>query len=59
MCELNYSGTVAASISGSANCNHKLKVDKKRLGRQDLMKSSRSALIVSASVVGMPCGKPL
>ena len=25
---------------------------------QDRMKSSRSALIVSACVVGMPCGKP-
>ena len=25
---------------------------------QDLTKSSRSALIVSASVVGMPCGNP-
>jgi len=25
----------------------------------DLIKASRSALIVSASVVGMPCGKPL
>src|ERR1700681_2964283 len=25
----------------------------------DLMKASRSALIVAASVVGMPCGKPL
>jgi hypothetical protein len=24
-----------------------------------LMKASRSALIVAASVVGMPCGKPL
>jgi hypothetical protein len=24
-----------------------------------LMKASRSALIVGASVVGMPCGKPL
>ena len=27
--------------------------------RLDLMNSRRSALIVSASVVGMPCGKPL
>jgi len=26
---------------------------------QPLMKASRSALIVAASVVGMPCGKPL
>ena len=26
---------------------------------QDLMKASRSALIVAASVVGMPCGNPL
>jgi len=26
---------------------------------QDLMNASRSALIDSASVVGMPCGKPL
>jgi hypothetical protein len=25
---------------------------------QDRRKASRSALIVSASVVGMPCGKP-
>jgi hypothetical protein len=26
---------------------------------QDLMYARRSALIVAASVVGMPCGKPL
>ena len=29
------------------------------LGRYALMNASRSALIVAASVVGMPCGKPL
>jgi hypothetical protein len=28
-------------------------------GLHDLMNASRSALIVAASVVGMPCGNPL
>ena len=30
-----------------------------RIDLHDLMNASRSALIVAASVVGMPCGKPL
>src|SRR5262245_32470889 len=46
-----------------AICNRK--IDVRRVGGhpgsccQDLMKANKSALIVSAWVVGMPCGKPL
>jgi len=37
------------------NLRYVLKIS---LVRQDLIKASRSALMVAASVVGIPCGKP-
>jgi hypothetical protein len=33
-------------------------LSRERRVRQDWMKASRSALIVAACVVGMPCGNP-
>src|SRR6266581_9663512 len=46
----------AATLSSRFN----LSAPRHRIGFiYDLMNASRSALIVSACVVGMPCGKPL
>jgi hypothetical protein len=42
----------------AGGCRRAERLSGRRVG-QDSRKASRSALIVSASVVGMPCGKPV